>query len=764
MSKFARSFAAVYVFQFLSSFSQAAVNTTPRGNLDHARQLTSAFERLCPSQGSWTHNAVAAARSLETMLQGIKDDPNCQSLASSLQSVRSLQTALDRHLQNGESSAQIMADRRERHEILLQMQNSPDPATQQELASALRRIEIQIARGEETQDRNQSHQRDRLATQHLVVSMQTVLTQSLNHKQCFLGKPQIFSDLAALAGSIGAVLVSGGLSLAVGAGVELIGSAVEYSRKASLVSKIRKIDEAGIHSAFSCALEALSNQWCAATEMNRLVNLRARSDDLDDDFSEGLKLLDRDASVFFEWLEQVRTGVRPSNSGQADLQRMYYAKETALRSFEVSAYSVLSEYELKLGDATSDEERFRTVRKAVSELKNFAVPAVVYPSDGAPNPVFEIVDDAEFGWRLVGVMEPPSYGDDAAASGIIDFFTYPIKDIREKYPDVYAISLKKIEDNTRGLIGSARSRLSGERMRVLQPDPRIILWDVETEVNVGTIRGSSPLESLGNVLRYLEDGLEDQKKDISGNRRIVYDTTIERLRNIQNYIQTALVLSPPRTMVAENPAERLADDQAREALKKIYEEAVLEHGRSFFESRIHRIVRDRLTRWILDPEQGSVDAITASQLLAAQDIVDEYKSVGRTSIVLLQEDLHESLPIIRKVTQGFAEVFVDNLKKTLLFHTQNLEKNPRDIASRKSVQKTCLLLLAVPDWQAKEFRKFPLHLCEGARRDSMFPGGSSSYVVTADAFKLVDHADRACHYRNFLRSEKIREYFGSAGD
>ncbi len=48
-------------------------------NVSSVQQILSAFAGTCPSQGSWTQNAISQSLSLAAVLDSIKSDPNCAS-------------------------------------------------------------------------------------------------------------------------------------------------------------------------------------------------------------------------------------------------------------------------------------------------------------------------------------------------------------------------------------------------------------------------------------------------------------------------------------------------------------------------------------------------------------------------------------------------------------------------------------------------------------------------------------------------------------
>jgi hypothetical protein len=772
----------VYLFLWLSavcwasgwtSISWAGGAKAPKGRLEQGDEIFRSFKSFCPGHGIWVDRARESARSLSSTLNGIKDDPACRSIASSLSNLQSLQGSLDRYALDSYDLDLEMA-KRERYELLMQLQAaSLDPVLSAQLEASLRDVQIRVGTLETRQDRDKSNLRNRLIAQQSVASVQALLNQALLQQDCFVGKPQIFSDLAALAGSIGAVAVTGGISLGVAAGVDLIGAAVEYSRKAALSNKIRRLNEASIHESFTCALEALSNQWCSAREASTLLNIRSRARSSQDSFYKGIRYLEREVPVLMQWLDRVRSGSRPTNEAEANRQKEIFAKEAAIKAFAPTAFGILGEKRKLLPEGSSPDNqkaKFDLMRQAIQEIITSLNSGASAGGVSVKNPIRDVFTDDELPWILAGLSEAPTRRDCEGCAPYSVHFFGPFQPFRDGeyeglvYPlDPNIIERRLIYVTTRG-----EERLARERARVLQVDPRVVLWDAEMPVQVGSIRGVSPMQALERLRSFLA---EAEEESMGRNQFEVYRDTQERLNKITEIVEASIraidgnrSVPPPENSDEEDeepdpfPEETPADSLALQALDRIYSEAYLEHGTTFFAGRLRRVLRAELHNWIFDEDRNSLDPVTSAQLLASQDILDEFESFGSTSPALIESDISRALVNSRTTAQAFAEVFSTHLKQSLEFYSRMKIENESDYGV--AFTDLCLLLLAVPDWQKTiSLRSMPLHLCEGVARQSQFHGGASSYRVTRASFDVAHAEGRACHYRNYVRQELLRRNF-----
>ena len=254
-------------------------STVPTGSLDQSESLFKSFSGFCPSHGEWTQQARSSAKSLANALITMKDDPACKSLAGALDSLNTLQTVLDKETMTYEE-LEWESQKRTRFELLVQLQdaqNNNDAALVTSYEASLRDVQLRMGVLERRNELQKKDLRQRLIAQQSVSALKLIMDQATAQKECFSQSPQFFSSLVTLSSSIGAMALTGGLSLGVAAGAELVSSAVEFSRKSNLAKKINRISEASIHESFSCVLEAMSNQWCGAKEALDLHRLRMDS-------------------------------------------------------------------------------------------------------------------------------------------------------------------------------------------------------------------------------------------------------------------------------------------------------------------------------------------------------------------------------------------------------------------------------------------------------------------------------------------------------
>ena len=758
-------------------------STTPTGEFAQAEELFRAFRGFCPSHGEWVERARSSAKSLSAILVAIKDDPACKSLAGSLNQLDTLQTVLSKESLSYED-LEWEEKKRSRYEILMQLQEAqgaavPDAGLISSYESSLRDIQVRMGVLEARSHAQKKDLRQRLVAQQSVMAVSALMQQSLVQKDCFAGRPQLFATLASLAGSVSAVALTGGASLGIAAGVELLGEAVEYSRKSKIAKKINKINEASIHESFSCALEALSNQWCGAKESLALFKLRARALNEEGHFYNGVRFLHKELPIFLGWLDKVQSGSRPNNSGEADRQKEIFAKEAALKAFLPSSFATLQEKVELLPDGSSPDNlkaQFDLMRQAIADIQGAASYGGNSGGKSANNPIFDVVSQNEFPWLLAGLDEAPITTDTQGNPYVVSFSGTPFQSFRDKTIKgaeslEYPLNPQVIERRIEFLFQKGAERLALERSKRLQVDPRDVLWAAESPVLLGPSRGVSPLESLDALAEFMA---KVDESEMSANQKVIYRDTRNRLANIRTVVDTAIssmensILDPdpvdpedPEDPEDPFPPNTPKDDLAAKALESIYAESMLEHGLAFFSGRLRRIIRYELHSRVENPEESDgLTAVTSAQLLASQDILEELESFGTTSPTYIKSSISRSLVNTYTTSQAFAEVFAPNLTKALNFYSK---MSRMDDDHKPAFYDLCLLLLAVPNWRNAHLGGVPLQLCEGAVKKSDYKHGKPSFRVTKQSYFEKHSEGRACHYRNFARREKILRDYGPSG-
>lgn len=771
---------------FASGLARSAGSGAPNGTFEQGEVLFRSFRGFCPSHGEWVDRARNSAKNLSSILSSIKDDPACKSISSSLQQLQTLQMVLDNNSLSHDD-LDYEQKKRQRYEYLMQLQSTkmgstppadpilnPNPspvvdtALVGQLESSLRDLQIQIGSLETKREASNRNRKEGQFTQQSVFAIRAILTQSLAQQDCFIGKPHIFETVASLAGSVSAVALTGGASLGVAAGVELLGDAVEYSRKASLQNKIAKINEASIHEAFSCALEAMSDQWCGAKEAKSLYEIRNASLDRNTNFQKGVRYLERELPVFLAWLEEVQSGSRPSNEAEANRKNQIVAKEAALKAFPRLAYAKLEEMKqlLPTGNSPADLKiYFDTMRNMIMTISQYADTGSSVVGVSVGNPILDVFSSTELPWILAGLNEAPFRRDSSTDSlQAIYFDKEPAQAFREgAFPGlVYPLNPGDVERQIEFVVRRGQERLALERSKILQVDPRDVLWAAESPDHTGNIRGVSPLMSIQRLTAFLAQA---ELGELSPNQRVIYRDTQNRLQKIEQIVEASISslddpnarrddeVSPPvDEPVSPFPDETERDSVAQEALDRIYSESYLEHGTAFFAGRLRRVIRHELINWIFNEEESGLDPVTSAQLLASQDILEEFESFGTTSPTLIESSLSRAIVNTFNTSQSFAEVFADNLSDALSFYSRMAREDDDHLTAFNDL---CMLLLAVPHWDSRELKKVPVKLCEGVQKQSVFSKGRPSYKITKSSFSEPYKNGRACHYRNFARQEKI---------
>ncbi len=760
--------------------TDAAANTVPTGNMAQADQLFRSFSAFCPSQGEWTQLARNSAKNMADMLISIKDDPACKSLAGSLESLNTLQIALDKETIT-QDEITWNQNRRSRYELLVQLdqaQAAGDIALVSSYESSLRTIQLEMGNLEEATYRRNQNLKKLLIAQQSVSALKLIMNQAQAQQECFSKRPELFSSLISLSTSIGAMALTGGLGLGVAAGAELVGSAVEFARKNKLQKQVNAISEGSIHSTFACVLEAMSNQWCAAKEAEDMHYLRMRSLGKEGHFYNGVRYLQREVPILLKWLDKVKSGAKAQNSDEATRQMVVAAKQAALTAFRIRAIATLKQAEdlLPPNDTAENKKiRFQSLKNVIESISNQVQSGGAAVDVSSSNPIADIVAYEDIPWILAGLSEAPNYENADKELVTKNFSSTPaIVYIEKREPwaeDIgYPFDPRKIEIQIEALYERGDRRLSEERAHRLQVDPRGVLFEAEVPETTGIRRGTSPLQALDSIVKFLD---EVDLDSMSANQRKVYQNTRDRLSKIKEIVQEAVTAADGRLIgigegdddgngeVDPFPPSTPDDAVAAEALNRVYKEALLQYGNAFLSDRLRRIIRYELYSRVVKPGNVELDKTTSAQLLASQDIAEELEAFNSISPTTTIDDISGSYGMFRTSTQAFAVTFAEYLSKSIRYHYREATI---DKGSRPAFEKMCLLLLSVPDFKEVHLMKIlgdDLKLCDGVQKPSILPEfGKPSYKITYQSYFESWEDRRACHYRNFVRSENILKQFG----
>lgn len=691
-----------------------------------AEQLFNYFSANCRTQGEFTRAAAADSIALMKSLQAIANDEDCKSISGAISQLDLLNQQISRVEKLNQTQVQLATINSQEQELLMQLSNATDSATQASINTLLRDLQVQRAGilGKTGAEKD-LQQADQMSIMTSLISISNAaFTQISKNEKCVNKNPQILTSITSVVAAVGAAaaVVNPALGLGLAAGATFLGQTVESFRINGLNRKIRRVADTSIAmEAYKCAIETMSYRWCDMDNAESFLRFKAKQRQRNfqpGELARAIRLNDREIPVLLNWLDKVRAGVKPSTISDSDRQKLVFQRDSMVRAAEALGYGVIEENR-RLYDRTDIKDRWALIRTLIIRL---------IPSTAEGNPLYNVFPITQGMYFLAGIEEAqiPRAADGSYIP--LDFYTPAISPTL----DVLKTQYFKWVDR-------ARARVNLELTNVLQPDTLQTLTNAyDRSDNNWKL---SPMDSLKNIKEFLET-LPPETNSLPVFKRI-YADTLHKLEIIYTAVEDGVIQSDAR--VYDNSP-----------LQTVYDTAQLSFGVIVLQTRLEMIIRQALLKMIENstPE----DQNWAAQVLAADRFTDVLtKMSGTDNLALIQADINRAKPMTISNLESFTAVFGKNINKILKRLVKEESKSSGTVARAKRQTRTdlCYLLLASPEWPKKVKFKY----CDGLQFASVIPGGPKGKVITRSLVDS-DFADRACIHRDFFRDSKIYERWG----
>ena len=727
---------------------------------EYAARLIRSFNAFCPTNGTWTLNALAESRKIQKVLESLRDDPECADAANSIGvHVNSLGLALGR-MEDTRIERDILARQRQQNDILLLLENEDDQHQRHSLSTLFQSNQLNLSIAKENLRYDKRYARNQYMANVIVNSASNLFEQASLNQKCLLRSPQFLSGLSAIGTSVGSALVSGGASLGLAVASHVLGHALNFIRRSRLNRDIHKLGQGEFISAYQCVMESLSNQWCEARETYDLIDLRMQSKSLQESsFSQGIKILNHDLPVLANWLIQVRSATHAENSAIASVQIEFLNKETMLRTWKIDALGKIGSARRELPDSLLREKDKENQFNVLKALVDSIVPPA--PKNTAEesrqrvvlNPVYEVIAPKEIAWKLAGVpIESVPIGKDFSGNLALVLFErmtpLMIQNLETLLP-FYPLSPDHIKTNVLDLYNQATARLDEERSETLHADPAFLLGSAEKDTY--HIRKISPLKAINNILDYL--------KSVYGGGLPSCTPDIEYLDNFsQIYAETQSILCQIREQIQDTSSHY------NERLKIIFNTSHLYDGETFVSDRVQNVIEHVLTEILIRQEaemETEQENILQYKLLLANEMIKELRQYGNSNLTQVKFDLVNSLQIVQDTLQNFAEIFAKSIGKTVQQVYERTRGNP---LSERLLAKYCSLLLSIPNWNSRDLRRnINLSLCNGQGLRSEWHNQDEffEFAFNRETYHAPFDQTRICHLRRFLRKEAFYQKYNT---
>jgi hypothetical protein len=701
-------------------------------------QILGVFNSSCPSNGQWTQAALGYTNKIVGVLREIQTDPDCQSLSGSLTDMQLMSTVFGNVVQDQTQSAISGLESEQKELLILISQSTGDTSS---LLSQLQSVNVQLAtdQGNATYtDAYQNLRRQGQALSFLVDGTKNILRQATQNEACLKKNKSLLPAIVGLAGAVGATLVTGGGALYVAAGVEVLNLVVDGARTHHIARQIRQLNSITAATAFSCVLEGMSNQWCAAEDAQSIVKLKAGSivgSGTPAPIEGGIKVMSRDYPRFLSWLNTVSSGSDPANGAMGDRQAAFDSLNYSFQAGRAKALSLIAEEAVVLATISNPDDQWKEVKTFVMKIES----TLQSYGSSDTNPFFSVIGSqysTVVPWLLVGVPEnliPFGQGSSSTSLESLSSPTYTYQYVGQRLGLTnYVPSLDIVKQSFLTFASRAQVRLDGERARVMYADPCKLIANAATT----NIAGTSPYQSLQSIITYLQ--LQTAPSGAYGSFRGIYTETQNTLGEISRVIESSL------NSTCTTPS-------GQQAVNQIFSLARLENGSGFLSERLNWAVQLSLNDLVVHG-QGTTPG-QAAALLAADNVITEMNSYSpNLSFDDMIKDMKHSQLLLDGTIQAFSDNFADDIARNIYDFKRQAEAQGEDAlgTNNEAWDKSCVLLLSIPKWP----RAVPKELCIGRSIKSEFAGWPSSPMITEAMMEPSSNtrAKSVCAFRDYQRA------------
>lgn len=495
-----------------------------------ARDDTYSFGGSCPSQGAWTQMALAQTKTIQSVIEKLKDNPKCKGIESILTDISQASSAMTVPANQVTETSNLESLPGE-IDALRKVFNSPGgmkteiqnllfkktmtAASLSGAAAAASPVALEGASALKS-----LYARTKNATEVGVSATERIFSVLPSYQECLIGQPDQGMALVSAAVKIGASFASSGEGVGSHLG-SAIASFVTMMRDKRFTRALRQNHETEFWLSVSCLLETTTKNYCDVQNSQELLDfshdsyLKSRnavkSGKADPNFDnplEGYYLLVRELPMISQWLRAVRQGTAPKLTSDASFQTNAISKMTDMWKADKNIHATFAQDTQILQGLTDVRAR--------------------------RNKIFTMLND------LVSAM---GGGDDMSASGAkeaADFFT---TSMNSRLMPFYLIGMDTIPDECRASGTSVQPKRWDDWMSSSGPkendnyvkqfeDPDALARTIESRMNL-MIEGANEKAGVFFRQRLVIDLLDLVNQTLTGTNM----TVRQALRHTERYLE-----------------------------------------------------------------------------------------------------------------------------------------------------------------------------------------------------------------------------------
>jgi hypothetical protein len=382
-----RKNASTVILSILLAILSLAAAACNGQNDQAASDLLSAFQTGCSLDGNYLQQALNQTQNFALTIQDLQKNNSCSGVSGALSAIQNLQSQISM-VSNDPYSSQISNLSAQQKILMLQINQTTDPATLANLSvsystNLLDMTEAQAALVTATGGLSKTPLEN--GSSQLEGYVSQLLSDQTNILQCSQDNPALAAQLGA-----GMIAVAGSFTPSV-AGIALslagntLSSALSFVHDSSYASELNNLNQVAMTTALPCGLEQMADVYCQAQDIMDISHLEecsynpqatgcapitAKSTVSTTQFWQGLDVLVRELPALQIWLNQVVTGITPSNPYAAQQMNDAATAVSTMDNVSRLAQGVMKDEEVKIATLTTVADQDKELRNGLAILQS----------------------------------------------------------------------------------------------------------------------------------------------------------------------------------------------------------------------------------------------------------------------------------------------------------------------------------------------------------------------------------------------------------
>lgn len=351
-----------------------------------ASDLLDAFQSGCSLNGNYLQLALNQTQGFAATVQDLQKNNHCSNAAGALSAIQNLQTQIA-SVNNSSYASQISDLSNVQRSLMLQMNATSDPSVLSNLSTTYGTNLLDMAQAQSYM--NKAAGSNQTTLQVGATQLNGYLSQLFSNQsdilRCAQDDPAVAAQLGAgmiaIAGSFTSTVAGTALSLAGNAMTSVLG----YIQNSSFSEELRRLDLIKMTTALPCGLEQMTDIYCQAQDIKDITHLEQcaynpSGPDCDQlnvgkknvettEFWQGLEVLMNHLPALQIWVNQVVTGITPSNPYAAQEMNDAAAAVSTMDTVSRLAQGVMKDEEVKIATLTNVTDQEQELRNGLQLLE-----------------------------------------------------------------------------------------------------------------------------------------------------------------------------------------------------------------------------------------------------------------------------------------------------------------------------------------------------------------------------------------------------------